>query len=127
MGILLDPGRQTKKTFAWGLGHKMNNEAEWMALLQGLELLDSTTTPELEIFGDLRQVIYKIINAYSTRSIKCRRLYDKITPLLSNKVEFFHILRANNSLTNAMDNSGASLPQGHIRINDLEIGFKPIP
>ena len=127
MTILLDPGGKTEKTFAWGLGHKTNNEAEWMALLQGLELLDMIATSKIAVFGYLRQFIYKMINGYSLGSIKCRRLYDRITPLLSNRVEFFHILRENNSLADALANLGASLPQGHIRINDLDIGSKPIP
>ena len=91
-GILMDPGGKTEETFAWGLAHKMNNEAEWVTLLQGLKLLDTIAIPRLEIFGDSRQVIYKMINGYSTGSINCRRLYDKITPLLSSRVEFFHIL-----------------------------------
>ena len=38
-GILLDPGGQIEQTFAWGLGTQTNNEAEWLALLQGLQLL----------------------------------------------------------------------------------------
>ena len=38
-GILLDPGGQMVETFAWGLGVRTNNEAEWLALLQGLQIL----------------------------------------------------------------------------------------
>ena len=125
-----DLTRSRKKNdffFAWGLGHKMNNEAKWMALLQGLELLDMTTTSRITVFGDSRQVIYKMINGYSLGSIKCRRLYDRITPLLSNKIDFFHILRANNAPADALANSRASLPQSHICFNGLDIGLKPIP
>ena len=81
-----------------------------MALLQGLEFLDTIAIPRLEVFGDSRQVIYKMINGYSTGSINCRRLYDRITPLLSSRVEFFHILRANNVLSDSLANLGASLP-----------------
>ena len=29
-GVILDPRGQKVKTFSWGLGHKTNNEAEWM-------------------------------------------------------------------------------------------------
>ena len=39
-GVILDPGGKIVKTFSWGLGHKTNNEAEWLALLQGLEMAD---------------------------------------------------------------------------------------
>ena len=126
-GILLDPEGQTEKTFAWGLSHKTNNEAEWMALLQGLELLDTIDYSRIAIFGDLRKVIYKMINGYYTGSIKCRRMYDRITPLLSDNYEFYHILRANNASADALANIGASFPQGHFCINGLGISIKPIP
>ena len=92
MTILLDPEGKMEKTFAWGQGHKMNKEAKWMALLQGLELLDMTATSRIAVFGDLRQFIYKMINGYSLGSIKSRKLYDRITPLPLNKIDFFHIL-----------------------------------
>ena len=126
-GVLLDPGGQTEKTFAWGLGHKTNNEVEWMALMQGLEFLDSIAISRLLVFGDSRHVIHKMITSYSTCSINCKRLYDRITPLLTSRIEFFHILRANNALMNALANQGASLPQEHIRINNIDTGTKPIP
>ena len=70
----------------------MNNEAEWMALLQGLELLDMIDTSRIVVFGYSRQVIYKMINGYTSGSIKCRRLYDIITPILPDNYEFYHIL-----------------------------------
>ena len=126
-GILLDPRGQTKKTFAWGLGHKTNNEAEWMALLQGLELLDTIDSSRIAVFGGSRQVIYKMINGYTSRSIKCRRMYDKITPLLPDNYEFNHILRANNASADALANIRASLPQGHYCFNGLDTSLKPIP
>ena len=51
-GVILDPRGQTVKTFAWGLGHKTNNEGEWLALLQGLEMLDKRIISSLLVFGD---------------------------------------------------------------------------
>lgn len=110
----MDPGRQTEKTFAWGLGHKTNNEAEWMALLQGLEILDTVDTSRIVIFGDSKQVIYKMINGYTTGSIKCSRHFDSITPFLPDNYELYHILRANNTSADALANIGASLPQGRV-------------
>ena len=80
-GILLDPRGQTKQSFAWGLGHRTNNEAEWMALLQGMEILANIDLPRIAIFRDSRHVIYKMINGYTSGSIKCRQMYDKIIPL----------------------------------------------
>ena len=126
-GILLDPGGQIEQTFAWGLGHRTNNEAEWLALLQGMEILANTDLSRIAIFGDSRHVIYKMLNGYTIGSIKCRRLYDKITPLLSKHYEFYHILHTNNVAADALANEGASLPQGHCCLNGLDTHSKSIP
>ena len=116
------------KTFAWGLGHKTNNEAEWLALIQGLEMLDKRIISSLLVFWDSRHVILKMIMGYSTDSIKCRRFYNKITHLqLPASIAYYHILRANNAKTNSLANRSASLPQGSISLNDEEVSTKPIP
>ena len=126
-GILLDPEGKIEQTFAWGLGFMTNNEAEWMALLQGLTILADSDLCKVAIFGDSRHVIYKMLNGYTTSSIKCRRLCDKITPLLSTHYKFYHILRSNNVAADALANVGASLPQGHLQLNGLDNLLKPIP
>ena len=126
-GILLDPKGQIEQIFSWGLVHRTKNEAEWLDLLQGMEILANTDLSRIAIFGDSRHVIYKMLNGYTTGSIKCRRLYDKITPLLSKHYEFYHILHANNAAADALANEGASLPHGHYYLNGLGIKSKPIP
>ena len=98
-----------------------------MALLQGLTILVDTDLFRVAIFGDSRHVIYEILNGYTTGSIKCRRLYDKTTPLLSPHYEFYHILRSNNVITDELANVGASLPQGHLQLNGVDSPPKPIP
>ena len=104
-----------------------NNEAEWLALLQGMKILASKDLSRIAIFGDSRHVIYKMINGYTTSSIKCRRLHDKITPLMSKCYELFHILCTNNSAADALANMGASLPQGQFILNGQVPHLKPIP
>ena len=125
-GILLDPKAHVEQTFAWGLGYRTNNEAEWLALLKGLNILANKDLSRITIFGDSRHVIYKMINGYTTDSIKCHRLHDKIT-LLFKHYEFFHILRSNNTTVDALANMGASLPQGQICLNGQIPHLKPIP
>ena len=44
------------KTFAWGLGIKMNNEAKWLVLYHGLELIDWGSTPKPLVFSDFCDV-----------------------------------------------------------------------
>ena len=125
--ILLDPRGHVEQTFAWGLGHRTNNEAKWLVLLQGLQSLVSKDLHKIAIFEDSRYVILKMINGYTTGSIKCRRLHDKIIPLMTKSYELFHILRTNNSAADALANMGASLPQGQISLNDQAPHPKYIP
>ena len=125
--ILLDPRGHVEQTFAWGLGYRTNNEAEWLGLLQGLKILSNKDLSRIMIFGDSRHVIYKMINGYTTGSIKCHCLHDKITPLLSKHYEFFHILRINNTAADALANTGASLPQGQFCLNGQTPHPKSIP
>ena len=112
-GILLNPGGYVEQTFAWGLGNRTNNEAEWLALVQGLHILNAKNLFKVFLFGDSRHVIYKLINGYPTGVVKCRRLFEKAKLLMSSTYEAFHILRHNNTAADSMANVGASLPQGH--------------
>ena len=107
-GILLDPRGHVEQTFAWGLGYRTNNEAKWLALLQGMKILASTDLSRTAIFGDSRNVIYKILKGYTIGSIKCRRLYDKTIHILSKHYELYHILHTNNATADALANVGAS-------------------
>ena len=113
--------------FAWGLGPRTNNEAEWMALLQGLHLIQDKKLQKVLVFGDSRHVIYKMINGYPSGDIKCRILYKKAKLLLSQSIEFYHILCQNNKDADVMANVGASLPQGHFSQDEKPPFFKVIP
>ena len=127
-GSIFNPRGQTIKYFAWGLGNKTNNEAEWMALFQGLEMLDKRTISNMLVFGDSRHVILKMKTCYFSGSIKCRRLHNRIKQLpLPASIAYYHILRENNAKADSLENRGASLPQGSILLNDEEVSIKNIP
>ena len=126
-GILLDPKGHVEQTFAWGLGHRTNNKAKWLEILQGLQSLVSRDLHKVMIFGDSRHVIFKLINGYSSGSINCHLMYDKARPLMTKSYELFHILRHNNSAADALENMGASLPQGHFGLNEKSPYTKFIP
>ena len=98
-----------------------------MALLQGLHLIRDKKLQKVMVFGDSRHVIYKMINGYPSGDIKCRRLYKKAKLLLSQSIEFYHILRQNNKDADTMANVGASLPQGHLSQDEELPFFKVIP
>ena len=98
-----------------------------MALLQGLQLIQDKKLQKVLVFGDSRHVIYKMIKGYPSGDIKCPRLYKKAKLLLSQPIEFYHILRQNNKDADTMANVGASLPQGHYRQDEDPSFFKVIP
>ena len=117
-GIIFDLGGKIVKTFAWGLRTKTNNDAEWMMLIHGLELIDWGSISKLLVFGDSRQVILKMQSGYSKGSIRCKKNYDRITLLnIPPHVLFLHILRGNNGQVNNLENIGDSMPQGSMVYN----------
>ena len=126
-GILLDTGGQIELKFAWGIGNRTNNEAEWLVLLQGLQLLHSQNYRKVLIFGDSKHVISKLIHGCPMGAVNCRCLYKKAKLLMLNSYKPLHILRLNNSAADIMANLGASLPQGHYRQNGNPIILKHIP
>ena len=58
-GIIFNPGGNTVTSFTWGIGHRPNNESEWLSLFLGLELAGWNTITKLILFGDSKQVILK--------------------------------------------------------------------
>ena len=126
-GILLNPGGQVEHTFAWGLGSRTNNEAEWMALIQSLHILRENKIRKALILGDSRHVIYKLNMGYNEGAVQCRRLYEKAKVLMSSGFEAYHILRHNNSAADSLANGGASLLQGQYRQNGSRPLHKNIP
>ena len=126
-GILLDPGGNIEQSFSWGLGNITNNEAEWLALLQGLQILQAKNYRKVLIFGDSKHVISKLINGYPSRAINCHRLYNKVKPLMLKSYEPLHILRNNNSEADNMANLGASLQQGFYKQNGNPPILKHVP
>ena len=111
-GVILDPGGKIEHSFAWGLGIRTNNEAEWLALLQGLRFLQAKKLRKALIFGDSKHVISKIVNGYPSGAVRCRRLYNKVKSLWHHSYQPLHILRINNKAADAMANIGATLSQG---------------
>ena len=111
-GILLNPRGHVELNFAWGLGIRTNNEAEWLALIQSLHILKVKKIRKALIIGDSRHVIYKLINGYIMGAVNCRRLYGKATLLMSSNYEAYHIRQHNNSAADNLANVGASFSQG---------------
>ena len=79
MGSYLIPeGVYIVSTYAWGLGRKNSNEAEWLVLLFGLDLAKQHKITKITVMGYSKQVIHKMIYGYNKGEVKIRRIYERI-------------------------------------------------
>ena len=73
-----------------------NNQAEYEAILKGLQLLQEVKVDAFEIFGDFQLVINQLIGLYECKDDILRGYYEKCRSLIYElpMVTIRHILRA---------------------------------
>ena len=73
-----------------------NNQAEYEAILKGLQLLQEVKVDAFEIFGDFQLVINQLIGLYECKDDILRGYYEKCQSLIYElpMVTIRHILRA---------------------------------
>ena len=73
-----------------------NNEAEYEAILKGLQLLQEVKADAIEIFGDSQLVINQLISLYECKDDILRGYYEKCQSLINEfpMVTIRHIPRA---------------------------------
>lgn len=59
-GVILHPDEEVKMQFAWGLGNWTDNQANFLALWQGLEIAIARWIQHLVVYGDSMIFIQKI-------------------------------------------------------------------
>ena len=117
-GIIFDPGGNLVTYYTWGIGHRTNNEAEWLALLLGLDPIRKNNISNLIVFGDSKQVIQKMRTSYNHGTAKFRRIHNRIFCLSINiQVSYFHILKGNNIEADKFSNQGLRNELGIVTIN----------
>jgi len=82
----------------------MNNQAEYQALIKGLELLKEVHADTVEIFGDSMLVINQLAGSYECRSEVLITYYEKSMKLLKEFKDFQleHIPRLHNEEANRL-------------------------
>lgn len=88
------------------LGIGTNNEAEYKALIQGLETCISKGITQVESFLDSELVVKQLNGQYKVKDEKIKVFYTTIQKLLPKfaSVTFTHIPRAKNSEADALVN-----------------------
>ena len=93
-----------------------NNQAEYEAILKGLQLLQEVKAESIEIFGDSQLIINQLIGLFECKEDTLRGYYDECQKLLKEflHVSFQHIPRAQNQEANrlAQNASGYRVFQG---------------
>ena len=84
-----------------------NNQAEYEAILKGLQLLYEVKAEAIEVFGDSQLIINRLIGLYESKEDTLRGYYDECQRLLKEflHVSFQHILRAQNQEANCLAQS----------------------
>ena len=91
------------------LGKKTNNQAEYTALIRGLEeTLKRKWKEEIEIKGDSELIMKQLKGEYQVRSEKIKPLYKKAAKLLQKieKWECKHVKREKNKEADRLANKG---------------------
>ena len=127
-GIIYQPTGKIHLSYAWGLGHATNNQAEILALWQGLIQARNLDIQKINIFGDSKLIIKAVHTKKIPSDIHLGQIFRKVSLLLSHfsiyKAQ--HVLRNLNSLADAEANRGALLNKNQLMVNGGS-SFCPIP
>ncbi len=97
-GILIERGGETLEGMAQYLGEKTNNQAEYEALILGLERLREIRAVAVEVRSDSELLVKQIKGEYRVRNRELRNLYNKAADLIREFESFSirHIPREEN-------------------------------
>lgn len=94
---------KTIHEFSMGIGHCTNNQAEYQALIQGLELCKKYTREEVICISDSELLIKQMNGEYQIKNPILRELWCKVKAQTNNfkKVTFKHVRRENKGIQQA--------------------------
>ena len=99
-GIVLEgPDGKIVKRFGHFLGHATNNEAEYQAVILGLETALAENVKELECFLDSLLVVSQLNRLYKVKDARMKVFRDKVRDLEKSfaKVSYTHVPRNKNA------------------------------
>lgn len=104
--VIFDMEDNVVKKSSKYLGITTNNQAEYQALLQGLELAAKLGVEELSVYMDSELIIKQLQGLYKVKNPDLKPIYDKVKAISSDfaKISYTHVPRALNKLADAMVN-----------------------
>jgi ribonuclease HI len=114
--VLVSPSNATFYFSSQLKAHYTNNQAEYEALLFGLELLDYMGVKHVKVFGDSQLVVQQILEEYQCLNGTLNGYHEKCWDIIHffDKFDIGHISRAENYRANglAQDASGYRIKRG---------------
>ena len=87
------------------LGEKTNNEAEYLALIDGLRAIQQWKPDRIEIFMDSKLVVEQVNDRYRVKEARLKALHDQAKALMAGlQVRVSHVDREKNKGADALAN-----------------------
>jgi ribonuclease HI len=106
-GIVIedDQGMRLRGLHRW-LGHKTNNEAEYLALIDGLRAVADWRPDRLEVYLDSKLVVEQVRGAYRVKKAELQSLHKQAMELIRDfpEWEIGHVEREKNKGADALAN-----------------------
>lgn len=106
IGGILYLGTEELERFGETIGETTNNQAEYQALLYGLNLAFKNHIKELECYLDSELVVKQLNQEYKVKDKELAKVFVKIWNMAQNfkHISFHHIPRAKNKVADQMVN-----------------------
>lgn len=111
-GVCLHRGEESVFCEGFFLGSKTNNEAEYIALLLGLAVVQDFIKPgeKLIIISDSELLVRQLQGVYKVKKPELRVLYDQVMKLWKHYMPSIkHVLREKNTCADALANKGIDI------------------
>ena len=94
-GVFFESKGNKLKEYAWGIGRKTNNGAEWLALIKGMELARNVNIEELVVFGDSIMVVREARNLAKKHKNPTTKIHHLLKCIVNeyNAINFLHVPR----------------------------------
>lgn len=104
IGIVLKLNSKTV-CFKKFIGNKTNNEAEYLALLEGLKLAVGINAKKVKVFSDSELIVKQLKGEFSVKEERLSKLHSEVKELEKIlDVEYFHVPRESNKLADELAN-----------------------
>ena len=110
IGGLLKINNKIIFSFSENIGKKTNNEAEYLALMKGIEICVESNILNISIFSDSELVVKQINGDYKVKNDRMSKLHKRTHELLSELKSWkvVHVLRDKNVEADELSKEGLS-------------------